>query len=193
MTDPPRENPPRRDQAYDPADALKSMADGEHREDVDVDAPVGGQTTDARTDAGDHETDDAMAAFAQAAGPSGEAVDLDEAFGGADEEQSAANRARARRQAGNLSAKSFKPTKFHFLLIRLSVVMGILLIVPGVLGLGVLLRGVLPFDVPLARKEHATAFAVLMLMCWPVAACLLIGASYFSKQLRLIESRHHRR
>ncbi len=178
MTDPKKDQQTNHD---DLASALGAMADGEHAETQQD------QLSDDAPENEAAESHDALAGITS--GDGGESntdggVDLDEAFAGTAPDSGA--RAKARRSAGTTSGKSFQPTPFHYWSVRLSIVMGVLLLVPAILAVLVLI-GV---KMPLSQKENATAFAALLLVCWPVAGGLLAGAWYFNKQLKIIEARN---
>lgn len=151
----------------DLADLLSSMADGKHPQTDPPPADDGAPPVVA---------DDGVAA----------AVDFGDAVGG-DEGES--TRVRSRRTAGVQTSKSFVPTQFHYVSVKLSIVMGIVLLVPALWALALLLGKVVGFEVWMSGDRAATAKAWVMMLCWPVALCLLIGAWWFNKQLKVYEAR----
>lgn len=92
-----------------------------------------------------------------------------------------ARRSRSRksgRPTGGRNRRSSGPTPAARLMVKVSLVLGALLLIPALWAIGILLG----LPVPLAGRSHADKVAYLMLLCWPVAAILIGGALFFAKQ-----------
>lgn len=95
---------------------------------------------------------------------------------------------RDRRQIG-AGPKKFVPSDIHYLGVKLSYVVGILLLVPALWSVAALLKefGVIEANVPMTGTGGAKAMAFAMLLCWPFAIALLGGAYWFGGVLRKYE------
>lgn len=89
------------------------------------------------------------------------------------------SRTRGGRAGGRRPArKPLKRTPMANLLIRVSIVMGMLLLVPGLWALAVLAE----------LMEGQTMRAVVMLLSWPVGGILIAGAVYYNRLFNRVEA-----
>lgn len=70
------------------------------------------------------------------------------------------------------------PTPMARAMVKVCLVLGPLLLVPGLWAVGILLS----LPVPMEGKPHADKVAYLMLLCWPLAGILIGGALFYAKQ-----------
>jgi multisubunit Na+/H+ antiporter MnhG subunit len=92
---------------------------------------------------------------------------------------SARSTSRTRSRAGGRRPvrKPLKRTRLADFLIKASIVVGMLLLVPALWAVAILFG----LPVPMAEDGGATAVALFMLLCWPVALILIGGAVYYAK------------
>ncbi|MFA7236374.1 MAG: hypothetical protein WC058_05880 [Phycisphaeraceae bacterium] len=78
-----------------------------------------------------------------------------------------------------------RPTQLHHTGVKLCLIIGMLLLIPGLWAVGILLG----LNVPMAYRTSARGMAYLMLVCWPVAAALIGGSIHYARHLAEIEAR----
>lgn len=78
-----------------------------------------------------------------------------------------------------------RPTKLHHTGVKLCLIIGMLLLIPGLWAVGILLG----LNVPMAYRTSARSMAYFMLVCWPVAAALIGGSIHYARHLAEIEAK----
>ncbi len=137
---------------------LGAMADGEH------DAPEKDHET-AAPDAGAPDQNVAEA----------EQTESDLFEGGAP----ASSGPRPRRRPNANAARRRGPTPLSRMAVKACMVVGMLLFIPALWAVAVLIG----LDVPASHSPNADGMALLMLVCWPIALALVIGAYLYAKQI----------
>lgn len=161
------------DNLDDALNALGDMADGKHEE------PTDESTDESTDDSMDHEsqevaeTNDAIGQAHQ------EADDAEDPMGIGGEQIIAGPVPRRSRKPGvTTRTRRGGPTQLARHGVKVCLIIGMLLLVPGLWAIGLLVG----LPIPLAGKTGATAMAYLMLLCWPISICLIWGAFHFAKQ-----------
>jgi hypothetical protein len=85
---------------------------------------------------------------------------------------------RRRSGAGTRSRSNRAPTQLARQGVKVCMVIGMLLLIPALWAVAILLD----LPVPMSGRKSATAMALLMLLCWPIAGALIWGAFHFAKQ-----------
>jgi len=96
---------------------------------------------------------------------------------------------RSRDSRGPTARRPPRRTALANNMIRISVVMGLALLVPGVWAVAVLAG----LSVPMSAGDSAPNMAMVMLLCWPVGLILLGGAVYYNRLFNRAEATQTRR
>jgi hypothetical protein len=148
------------DKSDDIHDALNAMADGD--------------TVDANEATDEHEAVDPTAVE--------DAGEADEA-GFEMDAGPAATPTRRRKPANASSGRRRGPTPMARTAVKVCMVVGMLLLIPALWAVAVLIG----LDVPMSGGKglgvSANSMAYLMLVCWPIALALIIGAFMYGKQI----------
>lgn len=161
----------------DAAEALARAIDGEREQEPAQSA----ETEDQRERASEAvASDEAGTGEGEAAMPDdggdAKATEGDPSAAGPYAESSAA--ASRRRGGGGRSRRTSAPTAVARFTVKACLVLGMLLVLPGLWAVGLLAN----LPVPMAGRANADAVAYLMLLCWPIAAILVGGALFYAKQ-----------
>lgn len=167
----------------DAAEALARAIEGEIDEGRDE-----GREEDSRGEEQDQEAWAETAPLAEVGGAATESAEhADEgiAEAGASEWSGRRRRTGGGSVAGARPRREAGPTPVAKFTVKACLVLGMLLVVPGLWAIGLLAN----LPVPMAEKGNADAVAYLMLLCWPIAAILIGGALFYARQ-HAMQSRH---